>query len=466
MDSKTFDVISPVDDRVYIQRNYASPQQIQRVFEQAQCALKLWRRTPLDERIALCARIIDYFIANKALIAEEVTWSMGRPIKFSAGEVNGFIERARAMLQIAPQKLRTLDAPLIDNFKRYISREPLGVVFSLTPWNYPYLTAVNAIIPALVAGNAVIMKASAQTPLTAERIVSACAAAGLPEGVMQSLHLDHKHTENILKKADLNYVSFTGSVTGGQAVERALTGRFIESSLELGGKDPAYVRLDADFDHAVTNLVDGAFFNSGQSCCGVERIYVDQSIYADFVDAYVAEVKKYRLDDPTQQETTLGPMVRKKAADHVRQQIRAALKQGAQALVDTQYFIKDTGRGCYLAPQVLVNVNHDMSVMQDESFGPIVGIMSVKNDEQAIAMMNDSHYGLTAAIWTQDIVQAEHIGQALHTGTVFMNRCDYLDPYLAWTGVRDSGRGCSLSEIGYERLTRPKSFHLRLNTRG
>ncbi|MEK6750096.1 MAG: aldehyde dehydrogenase family protein [Pseudomonadota bacterium] len=464
MGKKTFDVISPVNDHVYVQREYANAQQIQSAFDNARRAFEQWKIRPLEERIALCLRITDYFAANKDAIAQEITWQMGRPIKYSGGEVNGFIERTRAMLHIAPQKLRLIEVPPQTGFKRYIRREPLGAVFSMTPWNYPFLTAVNGVIPALVAGNIVIMKASAQTPLTAERIANAGVAAGLPDGVLQFLHLDHQSTAEILRKAPLNYVGFTGSVAGGRAVEHALAGRFIESGLELGGKDPAYVRADANFEHAVTNLVDGAFFNSGQSCCGIERIYVDQSIFTKFVEAYAAEVKKYVLDDPTNGDTTLGPMVRAEAADFVRAQIREGLKQGARSLIDTRQFLRD--QGAYLPPQVLIDVNHSMRVMRDESFGPVVGIMPVKNDAQAIALMNDSAYGLTAAVWTQDVEAAARIGENLHTGTVFMNRCDYLDPYLAWTGVGDSGRGCTLSEIGYERLTRPKSFHLRLTTAG
>ncbi|MEE8534487.1 MAG: aldehyde dehydrogenase family protein, partial [Kiloniellales bacterium] len=351
-------------------------------------------------------------------------------------------------------------------FTRFIRRDPLGVVLVVAPWNFPYLTAVNSVVPAILAGNAVILKHSAQTPLCAERFAEAFAAAGLPEGVFQHLHMGHAATLGLIRGAGdggagVDFAAFTGSVPAGHAVQEAAAGRFIGLGLELGGKDPAYVRADANLDHAVENLVDGAFFNSGQSCCGIERIYVHKDLYEPFLDGFVALARAYRLGNPTERETNLGPLVRAGAADFVRGQIAEAVGQGATALVDPKTFPADEAGTPYLAPQVLVDVTHDMRVMTEESFGPVVGIMKVADDEEAVALMNDSEFGLTAAIWTSDEAAAIRLGDRVETGTWFMNRCDYLDPALAWTGVKDSGRGCSLSQVGFEQLTRPKSFHLR-----
>jgi acyl-CoA reductase-like NAD-dependent aldehyde dehydrogenase len=338
------------------------------------------------------------------------------------------------------------------------------VVFTVAPWNYPYLTAVNSVVPALLAGNAVVLKHSAQTPLCAERFAEAFEAAGLPEGVFQFLHIGHRDTERIIASPAVDYVAFTGSVEAGHAVQRAASERFINLGLELGGKDPAYVRADADLEHAAENLVDGAFYNSGQSCCGIERIYVHASLHDAFVERFVELTRRYVVGNPLDRETTLGPMVRGSAADFVRGQVRDAVAAGARALLGPAEFGREDEAGSpYLAPQVLIDVDHSMRVMTEESFGPVIGIMRVDGDDQAVALMNDSAFGLTASVWTEDEDAATSLGDRVDTGTWFMNRCDFLDPALAWTGVKDSGRGCSLSRLGYEVLTRPKSYHLKLS---
>ena len=387
---------------------------------------------------------------------------MGRPITHSPGEIRGFEERARHMLDLAPAVLGDLEAGPKAGFHRFLRREPLGVVLTMAPWNYPYLTAVNSVIPALVAGNVVILKASSQTPLAAERLQAALDAAGVPEGVFQHLHMSHESALDLIARGAIDLVVFTGSVPGGHAVQTAGGRSFARVALELGGKDPAYVRADADLAHAVESLVDGACFNAGQSCCGIERIYVHERLFDAFVDGYVELAGRYVLDDPLDPATTLGPMVRPAAADHARGQVEEAVRQGARALIDTKRFERDRPGSAYMAPQCLVDVTHGMRVMLEESFAPIVGIMKVASDEEAVALMNDSAYGLTAAVWTSDPEAAVRIGDRLETGTVFMNRCDYLDPALAWVGVKDSGRGVALSPLAYEHLTRPKSFHLRL----
>lgn len=457
----TIQLISPVDGRVYAERQYADAAQIEQALADARAAQAQWKRRPLSERAAYCSAAVDAMLAMKDEIVPELAWQMGRPVRFGAGELRGFEERARYMIAIAPEALAAVEPTPVAGFRRLIKREPLGTVLVIAPWNYPYLTAVNTIIPALMAGNAVILKHASQTLLVGERFAAAMARAQLPPGLFQNLLLDHDQTAAIIASGQVQQVNFTGSVEAGRAMESAATGRFLGMGLELGGKDPAYVRADADLEQAVENLVDGSFFNSGQSCCAVERIYVDQTIYPAFVERFVELTRQYVLGNPLDPATTLGPLVTPGAAVFVRAQIAEALAQGARALIDPLAFAVDVPGSAYLAPQVLVDVTHQMSVMRDESFGPVVGIMPVSGDDEAIALMNDSEFGLSASIWTRDLVAAERLGNEIDTGTLFMNRCDYLDPALAWTGVKNSGRGVTLSRLGYEHLTRAKSFHLR-----
>ncbi len=453
--------VSPVDNSVYVEREFADTDAVERALALAVEAQRAWRRTPVGERAAICTRAVDAFVARKQQIGEEIAWQMGRPLAQTPGEVNGFEERARYMIGAAESALADVQPEAKPGFTRFIRRVPLGVVFTVAPWNYPYLTAVNSIVPAIMAGNAVIVKHSAQTPLCAERMYEAFREAGLPDGVFAYLHLTHAVTERVIGDRRIDFVAFTGSVAGGHMVQRAAASRFVGSGLELGGKDPAYVRADADLEHAVATVVDGAFFNAGQSCCGIERAYVAAAIFDDFVDAAVAEVNRYVLGDPLQSATTLGPMVRLSAAEAVRAQTAEAVAAGARALIDPGRFPAAAEGTPYLAPQLLIDVDHSMRVMSQETFGPLLGMMPVRNDREAIELMNDSDYGLTAAVFTQDTAAALDIGEQINTGTWFMNRCDYLDPALAWTGVKDSGRGCTLSRIGYEHLTRPKSYHLK-----
>jgi acyl-CoA reductase-like NAD-dependent aldehyde dehydrogenase len=271
--------------------------------------------------------------------------------------------------------------------------------------------------------------------------------------------LDHDTTSALIAERAVDFVNFTGSVGGGQAMERAAAGTFIPVSTELGGKDPGYVRADADLDAAVDTLMDGAIFNAGQCCCGIERIYVEQSLFDPFVEKAVTWAKAQKLGNPLDPETTLGPMANQRFADVVRAQVAQAVANGAAAHVPQM--AADDGKSPYVTPQVLTGVNHDMTVMREESFGPIVGIMPVEDDFEAIRLMNDSNFGLTASIWTKDAHAAERIGDLIETGTVFMNRCDYLDPALCWTGCKDTGRGAGLSKLAYQSLTRPKSYHLK-----
>ncbi|WP_028025399.1 aldehyde dehydrogenase family protein [Enterovibrio calviensis] len=456
-----FQTITPIDGSIYVERAYANADVINHTLENAQTAQAHWQSLPLEARQAICSKAVECFVANQDAIGAEVTWMMGRPMAYTRGEVAGFEERATHMINIAPHALAPIELPEKSGFRRYIKRVPLGTVFVIAPWNYPYLTAVNAIVPALLAGNTVILKHSAQTPLCAERMVAAFVEAGIPKGVFQYLHLSHADTEKVMQHDSIRHVAFTGSVPGGEMVERTVAGRFISAGLELGGKDPAYICQDADIKNAVETVIDGAFFNSGQSCCGMERLYVHEDVYDDVVNQSIDLVKQYKLGRPDNPETTLGPLVRTASADFVRAQAQEAIEQGAKALIDASQFPADQAGTPYLAPQLLVNVTHDMRVMTEETFGPLLGIQKVKSDDEALHLMNDSEFGLTAAIFTQDEDRGEQLAERAEAGTVFLNRCDYLDPALAWVGVKNSGRGCTLSQVGFEQLTRPKSFHFK-----
>jgi len=459
--SKIVQIVTPVDGSVFAERALASDESVEVAVAAARQAQRDWARTPLDERARICSAAVDQMLAMRDDIIIELAWQMGRPVRFGGGELAGFEERARHMIAIAGSSLAPIEPEPRPGFRREIRRVPLGVVLVVAPWNYPYLTAVNTIVPALMAGNAVLLKHASQTLLVGERFQTAFARAGLPAGLFCNLVLSHDQTARLLAERAVDQINFTGSVAGGRQIEQAAAGTFCGTGLELGGKDPAYVRADANLEATIESLVDGAFFNSGQSCCGIERIYVEQAIHDDFLEGFVALTNDYVLGDPLKSETTLGPMVRAASAESVRDQIAAAVSAGARAHVDRTRFGQDRPGTAYLAPEVLTGVDHDMAVMTQETFGPVAGIMAVDGEAEAIRLMNDSIYGLTASIWTSDSEAAARIGVELDTGTVFMNRCDYLDPALAWTGVKQTGKGATLSTVGYETLTRPKSFHFR-----
>ena len=456
---KPIQLISPADGSVFAERMPLTREAAVAAAAAARVAQKAWGQRPLAERVALVKAGVARLIENKDVLVTELAHQMGRPVRFG-GEFGGVNDRTTYMAEIAETTLAPLMVEDSDRFTRYLARAPVGVVLIVAPWNYPYLTTINTLAPALMAGNAVVLKHASQTMLVGERLAEAFHAAGIPADVFQNVVLDHETTEHLIGARAFNFVNFTGSVGGGQAMERAAAGTFTALGLELGGKDPGYVRADADLDAAVDSLMDGAMYNAGQCCCGIERIYVHASLYDAFVEKSVAWVKGLKLGNPFDPASTLGPMANKRFAAVVRAQTAEAITAGATALIDPALFPADDG-GAYLAPQILVNVNHKMRVMMEESFGPVVGIMQVKDDAEAIALMNDSPYGLTASIWTADADAAAAIGAQIETGTVFMNRCDYLDPALCWTGCKDTGRGGSLSYLGFHSVTRPKSYHLK-----
>jgi acyl-CoA reductase-like NAD-dependent aldehyde dehydrogenase len=457
---KTIQLISPADGRVYAERVPLAPDAAQAAVVRARAAQAPWAARPLEDRIALVKAGVAALTAMKETIATELAAQMGRPIRYGQGEMGGVNARTDYMASIAAETLAPAMVEDSDTFRRYIAREALGVVFIVAPWNYPYLTTINTLVPALIAGNTVILKHASQTLLVGERLAEAFHSAGVPADVFQNVVLDHATTESLIQARSFDFINFTGSVAGGQAMERAAAGTFTPLGLELGGKDPGYVRADANLDAAVDTLMDGAMFNSGQCCCGIERIYVHEQLYDAFVEKAVAWVNALVLGNPFDQATTLAPMAHARFAKVVRDQVAEAIAAGAKPLIDPAHFPADDG-AAYLAPQILVNVDHTMRVMTEESFGPVVGIMKVKDDAEAIALMNDSQYGLTASVWTQDYDAAAEIGAQIQTGTVFMNRADYLDPALCWTGCKNTGRGTSLSYLGLHAVTRPKSYHLK-----
>lgn len=458
--SKKIQCISPINGTVFAERDVSTMDASFAAVTRAKTAGKAWAARPISERVSLVMAGVARLGEMTDEIVPELAQMMGRPVRYG-GEFGGVNERASYMAEIAETALAPVIVEESNAFQRRIEREPLGVVLVVAPWNYPYMTAINTVAPALIAGNTVILKHATQTLLVGERMERAFAEAGVPADVFQNLFLDHETTAALIAAKSFGFVNFTGSVAGGRAIERAAAGTFTGVGLELGGKDPGYVMEDANLDQAVDTLIDGAMFNAGQCCCGIERIYVTAALYDAFVEKAVAIVSEYKLGNPLETETTLGPMANVRFATEVRVQTAEAIASGATSMIDPALFPEDDG-GAYLMPQILTNVTHDMRVMRDESFGPVVGIMKVSDDDEAIRLMNDSDFGLTASLWTADTARAAAIGRQIETGTVFMNRADYLDPGLCWTGCKDTGRGAALSSLGYQSLTRPKSYHLKM----
>src|SRR5690554_439810 len=449
--------ISPIDGSMFAQREALSLDAATQTATRARAAQPGWAARPLQERIDLVMAGVAAVGEMNDQIVPELAQMMGRPVRYG-GEFGGFEERASHMASIAREALADIAVGEDAVFKRYIKRVPHGVVLVVAPWNYPYMTAINTVAPALIAGNTVLLKHATQTLLVGERMAQAFHHAGVPEDVFQNVFFDHDTTSRLIAERAFNFVNFTGSVSGGRAMEQAAAGTFTGLGLELGGKDPGYVMEDADLDAAVDTLIGAAMFNSGQSCCGIERIYVHDSLFDAFIEKAVAIADAYKLGNPLEPETNIGPMAHIRFAEEVRAQINEAVAAGAKAHITPKP--EDDG-GTYLTPQILTQVSHDMRIMREESFGPVVGIMQVSNDDEAIRLMNDSPFGLTASLWTTDLARAQRVGDRIETGTVFMNRADYLDPGLCWTGCKDTGRGGGLSVIGYHNLTRPKSYHLK-----
>ena len=455
-------LINPANETVYRTIEPTPESELASILERMRRAQQAWRDVPVERRVEICRPFLDAFRSMKEKVALEITRQMGKPIQQARREVDTMLDRAETMMRLAPGALADDVLPPKPGFRRFIRHEPLGIVLDIPAWNYPLLIAVNVVVPALLAGNAVLIKHARLTPLCGDAFVEAFRKTDLPPDLIASIHVTHDTVRKLIEARAVDFISFTGSVEGGRQVYEEASKQLLDMGLELGGKDPAFVCEDCDFQFTVENLVDGAFYNCGQSCCAVERIYVMRPLFQRFVDAYVAEVEKYVIGDPEDERTTLGPLAQRKAVEFMEFQVQDAVAKGARVLTGGKRL---PGPGYYFQPTVLVNVDHSMSVMMEESFGPVIGIMPVDSEEEAIRLMNDSPYGLTASIWTQDPERGERLGHQVATGTLYVNRCDYLDPELAWVGIKDSGHGCTLSHLGYLYLTRPKSFHIRTQTR-
>lgn len=454
--------ISPIDGTVIVQRRCAGQAEIAAILSRATFAQRKWSQLSVADRCAHVRNGLAELMQSRLGMAEDITRQMGRPIRFTPKEVSMFEECALQLVSIAEAALADVVPEQIPGFRRLMRREPHGVALIIAPWNFPLLTCVNSLITALLAGNTVILRHSSQTPLVSERLVEAFHDAGVPDGVLQFVHANHADTRLMMKAPEINYLCFIGSSHSGLMVEQIEFGRCIGLGLELTGVDPAYVREDANLDKSVIEIVEGALFNSGQSCSGVQRVYVHRSRYRDFLDRAVVTAQRYVLGNPLDQATTLGPLVRLESATMVREIVGQAISMGAKSLIDHNKYPLDSINSAYMAPKILADADHSMDIMKQDCFGPVFGVMPVDSDEQAVELMNDSEYGLSASVFTEDVDVAMQLGAQVQTGTWLMNRCDYHDPALAWSGAKSSGSGVSASYLGFEQLTRVKSYHMRI----
>jgi acyl-CoA reductase-like NAD-dependent aldehyde dehydrogenase len=430
---------------------------LSRKVDRAVAAKLAWREVPLADRIRQVATALRYFEERREEIARNVTLQMGKPIAESRRELDTMLARARYMIGIAPSALAEEAQPAAAGLDLRIAHEPLGVVLNLAAWNYPLLIPVNVVVPALLAGNTVLLKHSGRTPLCGQHFARAFASLSIP-GAVTDLVLSHADTAALVQDARIDHVAFTGSVRGGHEIQQAAAGRFIDVGLELGGKDPAYVAEDADLDAAVAGIVDGACYNAGQSCCAVERVYVHRSLYDAFLSKAAAAMRAYTLGDPLEDATTMGPLVSPQAVDVLEAQVADAVRRGARLLAGGRRL--DAHHG-FFPPTLLADCSQDAVIMHEESFGPTLPARAVRDDAEALAAMNDSRYGLTASVWTKSPARARSFAERLEAGTIYQNRCDFLEPALPWTGVKDSGRGSTLSRYGFLHLTRRKSMNFR-----
>ncbi|KAL2222139.1 putative aldehyde dehydrogenase family protein [Thermoascus aurantiacus ATCC 26904] len=467
MSVETLTTISPATNAPVVTRSGISSEELARLPEIGQAAFRSFSQsTTLKQRQEIVARALDILEKKKDFLARELTEQMGRPIRYTGNEIATAIKRGTYMNKVSSSVLGeegVVHGEEEKGFRRYIKRQPVGVVLIIFAWNYPYLILVNSLVPAILAGNAVILKPSPQTPTVVEQVASAFLEAGLPKDVIQYFHCGSlTQLETLIRSPLVNHICFTGSVAGGLAVQKAAADRIVNVGLELGGKDPAYVRGDVDVAWAAEEIVDGAIFNSGQSCCAIERVYVHESIYDSFVEEVKKVLSNYRVGDPFDEKTQIGPVISKRAKETVLAHIADAIKKGAKDETPAnETFENFPPNGNYVKPTLLTGVTHDMVVMTEETFGPVIPVMKVKDDEEAIKLMNDSEFGLTASVWTKDLATAEKLIEKIEAGTVFINRADYPSPDLAWTGWKNSGRGVTLSKFGFEQFVKLKSFHIK-----
>jgi acyl-CoA reductase-like NAD-dependent aldehyde dehydrogenase len=456
----TLTVDNPYTGEIAFEVPLAGESEVSRKLDDAKKAARAYRDSTVAERKALCERATVAMEKNVDQIASDISKMMGKPLSQAKGEVAGMAGRARHMISIAEDALKDVELPKKEGFERRIARVPLGVVLDLPAWNYPLLTAVNAVIPAVLAGNAVIVKHSPRSPLCGAHFADAFKEAGAPANLVQTIDCHHPTSEKIVADPRVDHVIFTGSIFGGHRIAQAAAHKFMHVGFELGGNDPAYVAADADLKNSAENIVDGAIYNAGQSCCAVERIYVHASVYDKFVAACEPLVRAYVMGDPEDSKTTLGPIAQPNHPSELDELVTDAKLKNARLIVGGKK-AHVNGKGRFFEATLLADCTQEMALFQRESFGPIVAIAKVNSDEEALEKMNASELGLTASIWTTDRDRANRMARDLEFGTVYMNRCDALDPALPWTGVKDSGRGSSLSTLGFDALTRPKAIHFR-----
>jgi len=456
--------ISPITNKPIVTRLELTDSELLELPTRSAKAFESFKKTSLKERQDIVRKALQSLTKRQDELAKELTEQMGRPIAYTAKEVTTAVARGEYMLKISEDALADTPGEPQDGFQRYVRKVPLGPVLVLFAWNYPYLILINSIVPAILSGNTVILKPSPQTPTIVERIYDIFEEAGAPKDVVQYFHSgDFAKIEQLVKAPEIELVCFTGSVAGGLAVQRAASAEVhTRVGLELGGKDPAYVRSDVDVDWAAEEIVDGAIFNSGQSCCSLERVYVHESIHDSFVTAVQKVLAGYKLGDPFDPKTNIGPVVSKRSAETIHAHITDAVSKGAKnATPPNHSFENPPSDGNYVAPTLLTHVTHEMTVMKDETFGPVIPVMRVKSDEEAIKYMNDSEFGLTASIWTKDTAKGHELADEVDAGTVFVNRCDFPSPDLAWVGWKNSGKGQTLSKFGFDQFSKLKSYHIK-----
>jgi acyl-CoA reductase-like NAD-dependent aldehyde dehydrogenase len=456
---KKLKVVDPANGSVVATLPSDDAKSVKAKYERARSAQPAWARTPLKKRLAAIAKFRSLVIAETEKLARVLTSEVGKPIAQARNELKGVIPRLDFFLAETARTLKTENVSPARGaaMEERISHEPLGVIANISAWNYPWFVGSNVFVPALLAGNAVLYKPSEFASLTGNEIARLLHEAGIPDDVFIPI-VGAGDTGAALLKQPVDGVFFTGSVGTGKKIAQAVAGRMIKLQLELGGKDPVYVCEDVDVAKAAAGIADGAFYNTGQSCCSVERIYVNEKVFKPFVDAFVAEVKGYARGDPTDDKTYIGPMTRAPQVKVLEAQVKDARRKGAKVLAGGE---RIKGKGNWFAPTVLVDVNHSMAVMRDESFGPVIGLMPVKGDAEAVRLMNDTEYGLTAGVYTPDRKRAEKILAQVRSGSVYWNCCDRVSPRLPWSGVGNSGIGLTLSTYGIETFTRPKAWHLR-----
>lgn len=452
-------IVNPATHRLIAKVAADTPISVKHKYQMARVAQPAWAQVPLDRRIDSMTRFREQLHARRDELARILTSEVGKPIAQSRNELNGVLARIDFFIEKAAAVTReeVVFAERGDKLEEKISFEPLGVIANISAWNYPYFVGANVFVPALLTGNAVLYKPSEFATLTGLEIAKMLHASGVPQDVFVPV-IGAGEAGAALARQAVDGIFFTGSYATGKKIAAAAGKRMIKVQLELGGKDPVYVCDDVDVKAVAAGVADGAFYNTGQSCCAVERIYVHESIYADFVAAFVATVRGFRIGDPLDEATYIGPLTRKAQLAVLRRQVTDAKKKGAHLLLGGKAL---TRKGHYFAPTVLSGVNHRMEIMREESFGPVIGIQPVKDDLEAARLMNDTAYGLTAAVYTPDRGRAETILAQIKTGSVYWNCCDRVSPRLPWSGLGHSGIGLTLSTYGIQTFVRPKAWHLK-----